>query len=155
VEGKDYFFISEEEFKQRMEEGAFLEYAQVHDAWYGTQKSYVYDAVRSGKDILMDLDVQGAALIRKHVLAHEDDDALKRAYADIFIAPPSLETLRHRLQERGKDNEDVIERRVQMAETEMERWNDFQYLIVNDDLAVSYDALRSIFISEHHRIRGE
>ncbi|NKB25724.1 MAG: guanylate kinase [Kiritimatiellae bacterium] len=151
--GKDYYFISETEFHERIQQGDFLEYASVHGYQYGTLKSQVLQGIETGKDVLMDLDVQGAFRLRRTLHANQEDALLKQSYADIFIAPPSIETLEKRLRSRGKDPKDVIGRRLDRAEKECARWSEYRYLIVNDDLETSYNILRSILIAEHHRVR--
>ena len=154
VDGTDYHFLSEGEFARRVEGGEFLEYAVVHGHRYGTLKRTLEEAVRSGRDILMDLDVQGVQQIRERLAACPPEDPLRRGFVDVFISAPSLEVLRKRLQGRGKDAAEVIERRLQMAEREMAHWREYQYLIINDRLDVSYDALRAVVIAEHRRIRS-
>lgn len=152
VDGTDYFFISEEEFVRRIERGEFLEHAMVHGHRYGTPKHVIEDGFKSGRDILMDLDVQGVQQIRAKLKSCPPDDPLRRGFVDVFIAAPSLEVLRKRLQGRGKDAAAVIERRLQMAEQEMAHWPEYQYLIINDRLDASYDSLRAIVLAEHRRI---
>jgi guanylate kinase len=152
VDGTDYFFISEEEFSRRVERGEFLEYATVHGHRYGTPKHVIEDGFKCGRDILMDLDVQGVQQIRARLEQAPPDDPLRRGFVDVFIAAPSLEVLRKRLQGRGKDAAAVIERRLQMAEQEMAHWPEYQYLIINDRLDASYDSLRAIVLAEHRRI---
>jgi guanylate kinase len=152
IDGVDYHFLSEAAFQQKVEAGAFLEYAMVHDRMYGTLKDVVVDNLRAGIDILMDLDVQGAKLIRDSIMNTAVDDPLRRAYVDVFIAPPSLDVLHARLKGRGKDSDEVIERRMQQVEKELACWRDYQYFIINDRLDATYDALRSIIIAEHHHL---
>jgi len=152
VDGRDYFFLNESEFRAKVAAEEFLEHADVHGAMYGTLRRFVTDGFAAGKDVLMDIDVQGAAQIRDRVCAAGSDDPLRRAYIDIFIAPPSLDALRKRLQSRGKDSDAVIDRRVKQAERELSHWLEYQYLIVNDRLDASYDALRAIVLAERHKI---
>ena len=152
VDGRDYFFLNETEFRAKVAAGEFLEHADVHGAMYGTLRRFITDGFAAGKDVLMDIDVQGAAQIRDRVRAAGAADPLHRAYVDIFIAPPSLDALRKRLQSRGKDSEAVIDRRVKQAELELSHWLEYQYLIVNDRLDASYDALRAIVLAERHKI---
>lgn len=152
IDGVDYHFLTEEAFLKKVEQGAFLEYAMVHDRMYGTLKDVVVNNLRAGIDILMDLDVQGAKLIRDSIMNIAPDDPLRRAYIDVFIAPPSLDVLHARLKGRGKDSDEVIERRMQQVEKELACWRDYQYFIINDRLDATYDALRSIIIAEHHHL---
>jgi len=103
----------------------------------------------------MDIDVQGAAQIRAQLAKLPEGNPLRLGFVDVFIAPPSIEVLRKRLQLRGKDADAVIERRVQQAEKELLCWPEYKYLIVNDRLDASYDSLRSIVVAEHRRVRPD
>lgn len=152
TDGTDYYFISEAEFQRRVAAGEFIEHARVHNHYYGTLRRFVERGFASGRDVLMDIDVQGAAQIREHLRTLPEHDPLRRGFVDVFIAPPSIDVLRKRLLLRGKDADVVIERRLQQAEKELERWRDYQYLIVNDRLDASYDALRAIVLAEHRRV---
>lgn len=152
IDGMNYHFLDEEEFMRRKENGEFLEYANVHGFWYATPRQGVLQALQSGKDVIMDLDVQGAASVREYLRKVAPNDPLRRVHVDVFIAPPSMEDLQLRLFGRGKDDVEVISRRLEEAEEEMSRWEEFQYMILNDRLDVSYDALRSIFLAAHHRV---
>lgn len=151
-DGTDYFFITEPEFERRVRAGEFLEHALVHGHRYGTPKRVVAEALRNGRDVLMDIDVQGAQQIRAQIAACPTDDPMRCGFVDVFIAPPSIEVLRKRLQGRGKDDAAVIERRLKMAENELPHWPEYQYLIINDRLDASYDALRAIVLAERRRI---
>ncbi|MCO5044162.1 MAG: guanylate kinase [Kiritimatiellae bacterium] len=152
IDGTDYYFISEEEFERRVQNDEFVEHATVHGHRYGTLRRFIERGFASGRDVLMDIDVQGASQIREKLSTLPASDALRRGFVDAFIAPPSIEVLRKRLHLRGKDADAVIERRLQQAENEMRRWREYKYLIVNDRLDASYDALRSIVVAEHHRL---
>jgi len=152
IDGVDYHFLDEKTFQARIDNGDFLEYAEVHGSMYGTLKDIVMDNLRNGTDILMDIDVQGAAKIREVIKHGTSDDPLRRAYVDVFIAPPSIEVLHARLKGRGKDSDDVIERRMQQVEIELSFWRDYHYFIINDRLDATYDTLRSIIIAERHRL---
>ncbi len=152
IDGTDYYFITDEEFERRVQAGEFVEHATVHGHRYGTLRRYIERGFASGRDVLMDIDVQGAAQIRDRLATLPPNDPLRRGFVDIFIAPPSIDVLRKRLHLRGKDTDAVIERRVQQAEQEMRQWRAYQYLIVNDRLDASYDALRAIIVAEHHRL---
>lgn len=152
MDGVDYHFITEEQFAAKVAEDAFLEHASVHDRNYGTLKNMVLDTLNSGSDVLMDIDVQGAAQIRNYLQSSKPNDPLRRAYVDVFIAPPSLDVLYARLKGRGKDSDEVIDRRMQQVEKEISHWRNFNYFIINDRLDATYDALRSIIIAERHRL---
>lgn len=137
VDGKDYVFLSREEFEQRRAQGYFAEWAEVHGNLYGTPLAPVKDSLQRGQDVLFDIDVQGAA-------------QLKLSLAEavfIFILPPSMTELERRLRSRALDDEATIERRMANARKEMleSRWYDA--LVINDDLDTAYDALRSVFVA--------
>ncbi|MEI7879263.1 MAG: guanylate kinase [bacterium] len=149
VDGQHYHFLTLAEFNRRLAEGLFLEHAVVHGNQYGTLRSNVESALKAGKDVLLVIDVQGAAQVRR--AAQALGGTLGRAYVDIFIAPPSLETLRERLQKRGEDTSEVIERRLINARGEMERGREYQYRVVNDNLEQAYAELNSIINAEHER----
>ena len=151
-DGREYFFLTEEAFRAKMAAGEFLEHANVHGNFYGTLKRFIHRGFSSGRDVLMDIDVQGAAQIRQYIATAPANDPIKNAFVDIFIGPPSVEALRKRLVGRGKDAPDVIERRLRQAEEEMSHWREYRYFILNDRLDASYDALRSIVVAERHRI---
>ncbi len=151
-DGSDYWFISEEEFLQRVEKGEFLEFARVHGAWYGTLLATAEETLRKGIDLIMDIDVQGAAQIREYVRNRPENDLLRRGFVDIFIAPPSPEVLRQRLNGRNQDEPQVIDFRLQQAETELSQWPQYTYLVVNDDLDTATEAMCAIITAEHHRV---
>ncbi len=152
--GQSYYFMSREEFDEHVARGDFLEHADVHGFCYGTLKSVVAQGLAEGKDILMNLDVQGAASIREYVRAAAPDDPLKKPVVDVFILTPTLDDLQARLFGRGQDDEAVIRRRLEKAEEEIARCREYRYVIVNDRLDESYDALRAVLVAEHHRIRA-
>lgn len=151
VDGQDYHFLSPAEFDRRVKAGEFLEHAVVHGHQYGTLRQAVVDTLAAGKDVLMDIDVQGAASIRT---AADKDAALRQSLVRIFVAPPSLAALRERLQKRREDAPEVIERRLRNATEEMARWREYDYLVVNDDLERAYADLRAIVMAERCRIAG-
>lgn len=135
--GKDYFFLSREEFERRRAEQAFAEWAEVHGNFYGTPLTPVKEMLRRGQDVLFDIDVQGAAQLKL---------TLEEA-AFVFILPPSMGELERRLRGRGLDDEDTIQRRLTNARQEMleARWYDA--LVVNDNLDAAYDALRAVYLA--------
>lgn len=134
VNGTDYHFLTHEDFKQRIAAGEFLEYAEVHGNFYGTLCSTVLDNLRAGKDVLVVIDVQGAASIRSH--AHPE---IREALADVFLMPESLEILRLRLTKRGTETPEQMALRLKNAEEEMAHWPEYRYAIitgsVEEDLA--------------------
>ncbi len=144
VKGVDYFFISEEEFKAKIQAQEFLEYAKVFDHYYGTSKSFVESERKKGHHVVLVIDTQGAMQIKS-----------KLDVISIFVLPPSIEELERRLRMRKTDTDEAIAKRLSWAEKEMQMAPFYDYQIVNFDLKKAYDVLRSIVISEEHRTRGE
>jgi guanylate kinase len=131
-EGIAYFFLDEEEFNKRIDEGNFLEYAKVFGNLYGTPKDWVESTISQGFDVILELDVQGAIQV-------------KNAYPDaktIFIIPPSYEDLKNRLNNRGQDSEKTIEKRLSEAKEEVLSGKDFDYLLTNDDFDLAFMDLK-------------
>ncbi len=139
-EKEHYTFVSVEEFEEQIESGDFLEHAKVFGDYYGTPKSEVEGPLKEGKHVVLVIDTQGAMQIKK-----------EKGGVFIFIAPPSLEELKKRLFKRETEDEKTIERRLSWAEKEMEVGQKYDYHIVNDDLSITYEILKSIFIAEEHR----
>jgi guanylate kinase len=137
TEGLDYYFVSAEHFRVMQNNQAFLEHAQVFDNFYGTARQTVEDNLHRGKDVILEIDWQGAEQIKKLL-----PDSLS-----IFILPPSTEVLLQRLRNRGQDNEDIIARRMRDAVTEISHYEAFDYLVVNDDFALALTELKSIIIA--------
>src|ERR1044071_7691360 len=127
-EGVDYYFLDITTFLRRVQAGHFLEHATVHGNSYGTLRSEVFEKLRQGKNVLLNIDVQGAAAIRECV---EHDDDLKRAFISVFLTPPSLEVLKTRLKKRGQDSAESIQRRLSVARQEISQWKNFDYLIIS------------------------
>ena len=152
VDGEDYHFLSEADFRLRLDAGEFLEHATVHGHLYGTPRSLVERSLRAGRDVLMDIDVQGAAQIRAAARRAPPEDPVRRGYVDVFIAPPSLAVLRQRLVGRGTDAPDVVERRLRKAEAEMARAGEYLHTVVNDVLDDAYARLRAVFLGARGRI---
>lgn len=134
VNGKDYHFISTEEFEKEIQHDGFVEWAKVHSNYYGTSKSFVSLGLNQGRKMLFDLDVQGADSMKK-IFGHDAQV--------IFIEPPSLEELEKRLRLRGTDSDQVINERVSNARKELARKNDYDFLILNDDVEKAYQALQT------------
>ena len=137
-DGLDYHFLTKERFEQLIGENAFIEYAKVHDNYYGTLISPINEVLAEGNSILLDIDVQGAAKVRDYVKKLPNTDPLKIGYVDIFINPPSMEELRSRLEGRGTDSPAAIEKRLMNAEGEMTRAGEYMFQVTNDDLGVCY-----------------
>lgn len=138
-DGKDYFFISKEEFQKRIKESLFLEYAQVFDNYYGTSKNWVLEKLNQGRDILLSIDVQGAAKIKKNF----SDTAL------IFLMPPSLKVLEERLRKRATDDEKEMMKRLSMAKEEMAEVAKYDYVVINDKVDDAVKEVKDII--QHER----
>jgi len=145
TEGVDYFFTSVDSFKMQINQQGFLEYAQVFDNFYGTSQKSVTDNLKQGNDVILEIDWQGAEQIR-HLLP----DAIS-----IFILPPSTEVLRQRLQGRGQDSKEIIDRRMQDAVTEMSHFSEYDYLVVNDVFNTALTELKSIILANRLNIEHQ
>ncbi len=140
-DGIDYHFLAKERFEELLAQNAFLEYAKVHDNYYGTLKAPIEEVLAEGSSMILDIDVQGAAKVRDYVRALPNNDPLKIGYVDIFVSPPSLEELRERLVRRGTDSAATIERRMSNAEGEIARAGEYMYRVTNDELDVCFKRL--------------
>lgn len=149
VEGRDYYFLSSEEFEQRVRDGEFLEHATVYGRSYGTLKSEILGKLRGGWDVLLNIDVQGAETIRQR--AREDQD-LARALVSIFLTAPSLGELEQRLRKRGSNSEEDMARRLGHAEVELAHWDAFDYLLVSDTEEEDLRRMKVILESEKMRV---
>jgi guanylate kinase len=142
--GKQYYFVSREEFERMIRSNDFLEHANVFGNYYGTARRFLREAEQHRHDLLLDIDVQGAEQIKSKL-----PDAVS-----IFVLPPDRSTLEVRLRERGEDAEDVIQRRLLTASREIENYDKYDYILVNDDLETSTDSLLAIVLSERMRRSG-
>jgi guanylate kinase len=152
INGKSYYFLSMQEFEEKLAAGRFIENAVVHGNRYGSPKGPVEEALADGADVVMNLDVQGAATVREYIRSAPESDPLKKHLVDIFVVPPSLEVLRNRLIRRGTDSMETIERRMRQSREEISHWSEYKYMVVNDDLAEAYDNMRAIILAERHLI---
>ncbi|HXR24181.1 MAG TPA: guanylate kinase [Candidatus Binataceae bacterium] len=143
VDGTDYHFVSEDEFIRRREGGELAEWAQVFDASYGTLRHPLDDAIRSGRDILLDIDIQGAGQIR---LNYPHDSVA------VFVLPPTFDDLAQRLRKRGTETEDAIERRLNRSRDEARAYSKYDYLIINENVDASVERFRSIVNAERSRV---
>lgn len=148
VNGEDYHFLSEEEFVRRVEAGEFLEHAEVHGRRYGTLKSDVLENLSNGVDVLLDIDIAGAASIRAC-----EDPGIRAALADIFIMPPNLEELRRRLLKRGTETDDQIAIRLANAAQEMEHWHAYKYTLISSSMEEDIEKFRAIMRAERYLTR--
>ena len=143
IPGRDYFFLTDEEFEEKKKSGDFLEFAEVFGHQYGTSREYVTKSQSTGKHVFLVIDTQGAMRLKKE----------NYAAIYVFLSPPSLEELKQRLCKRQTECPDTIEKRLSWAEQEMEMARHYDYHIVNDNLENAYTILRSIVIAEEHRVR--
>jgi len=139
--GREYFFFSKEEFEALRDQNGFLEWAQVYDNYYGTPRAFVEEVLASGRDCILEIDPQGALQVRKAT-----DEAVL-----VFIAPPSLEELRARLTGRGTEAPEEEEKRLGCAEAEMAYSNQYDYLIVNDEVEKAAEKMKAILMAERCR----
>jgi guanylate kinase len=144
VDGKDYFFTAEDDFRAMVNDGDMLEHARVFNNYYGSPKGPVQKAIDSGRDVLFDVDWQGAQQI--------SNSALKQHVLSIFILPPSIKELRRRLETRGQDAPDTIALRMEKSWDEISHWDGYDYVLVNDDLTVTEAKLKSIITAERLRL---
>jgi guanylate kinase len=147
-DGVDYYFLKAEDFLRRVQSGNFLEHATVYGNSYGLLKSELLGKLRAGKDVLLNVDVQGAATIRAAALAEEE---LKRALVTVFLTTPSLEVLEARLKHRNADDPAVIKKRLAAAKQEVAQWKNFDYLVVSTSKAE--DLRRTLAIVESEKMR--
>jgi len=142
VEGRDYYFLDRDTFARMRDSGEFLEWALVFDNFYGTPREPVERALAEGRDVLFDVDWQGAEGLR---------DEKKGDVVSVFILPPSGEALERRLNERAQDSPDVVEARMRGASNEIQHWHHYDYVVINHDLDQALTALRAILAAERLR----
>ena len=140
-DGIDYHFMSADRFRELLAENSFLEHAEVHGNYYGTLKRPIEEVLAEGNSMILDIDVVGAAKVRDYVRNLPPSDPLRDGYVDIFINPPDMQTLRERLEGRGTDSPEVIERRLANAEGEIARADEYMFQVTNDDLTIAYKKL--------------
>ncbi|MCP4177397.1 MAG: guanylate kinase [bacterium] len=144
IDGKDYYFIDEKTFKKKIEANAFLEYAYVHGNYYGTLKSEIHNRVLKNKDILLDIDVQGAMQIKEYM---KNDEILAKCAEFVFILPPSMDELEKRLKSRGTESDSSLKLRLGQAGKEIEKFLLYDYFIVNDNLEDAIGKMQNIVSS--------
>jgi guanylate kinase len=142
VDGRDYIFCDQAAFERMRDAGELLEWASVHGNFYGTPKRAVMDLLAAGKDVLFDIDWQGAQQLKERA-----PEELVR----VFILPPSAATLEQRLKTRAQDDAAVVARRLAAASAEIAHWADYEYVIINEDVGVSLSGLRAILAAERLR----
>ena len=141
-DGKDYFFIKKKKFDELQEKNFFVESALVFDHFYGTPKNFIENNIRKGKDILFDIDWQGA---QKLV------DYSKNDVVSIFVLPPSNKILLERLKKRNEDSDEIVKKRMSKAKSEISHWIEYDYIIINHDITKSADEVKSILFAERKK----
>ena len=136
IDGKDYFFVTKEEFKEKIKENGFLEYTQFVGNYYGTPKDYVLELLNRGKNVFLEIEINGA----KQVMDHYKDDHM----VTIFLVPPSLEELENRIRNRKTETEEVIRERLAKAQSEMKLATMYDFTVVNDDIQKAANAIQEI-----------
>jgi guanylate kinase len=147
-DGVDYFFLTPSEFAKKMKEGEMLETADVYGHLYGTPKGPVLEHLAAGRDVLLDIDVQGARQVRLN-----QDAKIKEALADIFIMPPDLEELKRRLEGRGTEDAQQIAKRIKAADAEMADWKSYRYTILSSSMEEDLIKFRAIIRAERYLSR--
>ena len=142
VNGREYFFVTREEFEKTIEEDGLVEYAQYVGNYYGTPKAYVEEQLKKGKNVILDIEVQGAMQIKEKF-----PDALM-----VFVIPPSIEVLLKRLRARGTESEEVIARRITQAKTECTYMDRYEYIVINDDLDTAVREMYSMITSAKYTV---
>ncbi|MFW5992241.1 MAG: guanylate kinase [Halanaerobiaceae bacterium] len=143
IEGKDYFFLTEDRFFQMVEQDMFIEWAEVHNNYYGTPRNYVENILQEGKDIILEIDIQGARQVQK-------------TYPEaifVFLLPPSLKELEKRLDKRGTENDQNRAVRLENARKELKELRNYNYKVVNDKINEAVKKLKAIIIAEQCRIK--
>lgn len=147
LDGRDYHFLTREEFEERISAGEFLEHAEVHGNLYGSLLSEVGEFLRGGTDVVMDIDVQGAAQVRAC-----PDPTIRRALVDLFVMPPSGDELRTRLSGRGTDDKEVIDLRMKNALEEMQHWERYSHVLRSGSREEDYARFLSLVVAERMRV---
>lgn len=143
VEGREYFFVSKEQFLSMVEEDALIEHAQYVDNYYGTPKRYVEEQRAAGKDVILEIEIQGALKVKEKLA-----DTLL-----LFVTPPSAQELKKRLEIRGTETPESVRSRLARANEEAQGILSYDYLLVNDDLETCVDVMHHVIQSEHHRMQ--
>ena len=142
VDGKDYFFVSKETFEKAIEDGKFVEYASYCDNYYGTPYDYVNKQLKAGKNVILDIEVQGALQIKEKF-----PDSLM-----IYVLPPSVDTLLQRLHSRGTETDEVIAKRISQAKKEVAFIDKYEYLVINDDLDTAVKEMHDMIMSARYAV---
>ena len=149
AEGVDYYFLDASAFLKRVQAGHFLEHATVYGNSYGTLKTEILEKLRAGKDVLLNIDVQGAASVRERA---EEEPELKRSLVEVFLTPASSSVLEQRLRKRGTDSEAAMAKRLGVARQEIAQWKHFDYLLISTSAAEDLRRMESILAAEKMRV---
>ncbi len=144
VDGQSYYFISNEEFEAMIENGDFLEWAKFVNNYYGTPKEFVFEQLKTGKNIILEIELQGAMKVREQY----------PGAVMVFVVPPSIKELKHRLVTRGTESMDVIMKRLKRAEEEMTYIKEYDYIVENDNLDECIETVHSIVVAEQHTAKN-
>lgn len=137
IDGKDYYFISKEEFERMIKEDKFLEYAKIYDEYYGTPKEPVFENLKNGKIVIMDIDFQGKRKVQEKM----------KDFISIYLLPPSIEELKKRIEKREKDKENFL-KRFKEALREIDLWIDYDYVVINDEIEKAIYEIKTIIEAE-------
>jgi guanylate kinase len=148
LDGRDYYFLDNAEFERRVHVGAFLEYAHVFGRSYGTPAAEVLDKLRQGRDVLLNIDIQGAATVCARAAA---DPELRQALVTVFLTPPSIRVLEQRLRRRATDADAELQKRLALARHEIAQWTTFQYLILSTSIPEDLRRMEAILDAERMR----
>lgn len=143
-DGREYFFVTRERFEQMIEEGQLIEYAQYVNNYYGTPRQYVFQQMADGKDVILEIEIQGALKIKERF-----PDALL-----LFVMPPSADELKRRLVGRGTETMEVIDQRLHRAAEEAEGMTSYDYILINDKVDTCVDAMHQLIQAQHRRVSG-
>jgi guanylate kinase len=144
VDGKEYHFLSKDEFAAKVADNQFIEHATVHGNSYGTLRSEIFDRVNKGEDVLLDIDVQGAMQINEYI---KNDPVLAKCIKSLFIAPPSFAVLENRLRSRATDSPEAISVRLKNAKDELEKQDEYDFVIINNELDKAVDDMENLINS--------
>lgn len=147
TDGESYHFLTVEQFQEKIANDEFIEHAEVHRNYYGTLKSEIVSHLQAGTDIVMDIDVQGADLIRNN-----PDPLLQQCLVDLFVMPPSEAELESRLRNRDTDTDEVIALRLKNSIEEMSRWNEYTYRLISADMETDFTAFKNTLLAERRRV---
>lgn len=142
IDGVNYFFRNVEQFREMIRKGELIEWAEYVDNYYGTPHQFVDDTIKAGKDIILEIDVQGASCVKKSY----------QKGVFIFLIPPKLEDLRQRILCRGTENEETLSHRLNVASDEFKQIHQYNYVVVNDEVDIACQRIQAILIAEHSRV---